>query len=400
MLRDNFKIFWSSRSHNYTTKEINYVTKVLQKADPLTHGVYLESFEKKFKKYLNCKGKVFGVTSGASAMELAAALLQLKKDDEIIIPAHTYCASALPFCRYGAKIRWADINLETMTIDIDHVKRLINNKTKVIIGVHLYGAPCDIKQLRKITKNTKIYLIEDCAQALGAKIDNIKVGNFSNLAIFSFHAQKNMTTMGQGGVIVVNKKELQKHVPGLRHNGHRRFFNKKNYWSPAMIDVCEDIKGVVPFNFPMTEVQAALGIKLLDRIDKLNTVRQKRAKKLINSLKVYNFLKFQKNKKNYTNVYHLLPARIDTKIAKFDRNQFIRIMSSKYKIQIIVQFYPLYRYDFFKKRFKEQIKLKNTDLFFYNMISFPFHHWMSDKDLNYIISSTKKTLDYLLKLNK
>ena len=132
MIRNNFKIFWSSRSHNYTAKEIKYVTTVLKKADPLTKGFYLENFEKKFKKYLNCKGRVFGVTSGASAIELAAALLKLRKGDEVIVPAHTYCATVLPFCRYGARIRWADINLDTMTIDINHVKRLINYKTKII----------------------------------------------------------------------------------------------------------------------------------------------------------------------------------------------------------------------------------------------------------------------------
>ncbi|WP_440679480.1 DegT/DnrJ/EryC1/StrS aminotransferase family protein [Candidatus Pelagibacter sp. HIMB1517] len=397
-MKNNFKINWSSRSHKFTATEKKAVIEVMNRADPLTQGKYLQKFENDFKKYLGTKGKVFGVTSGASAIELAAASLNLKATDEVIIPAHTYCASALPFTRYKSNIKWADIDLETMTISEDHLKKLISKKTKAIVVVHLYGLPSNILKIRKIIKSKKILLIEDCAQALGAKIKNKKVGTFGDFAVFSFHAQKNITTLGEGGVLVVNNKKYEKFIPGLRHNGHREFLKKKKYWQPAMVDVCEDIKGVTPFNFPMTEVQANLGSKLIKRIDRLNSKRIKRAKKFIKSMKVYHFLKFQKNIKNFKNVYHLLPARIVKEGLNFDRDKFISVMSKKFGIKVIVQFYPLYRYDFFKKYNKKKISLKNTDLFFDNMISFPFHEWMSEVNFNYMINSTHKTIKYLLKL--
>jgi dTDP-4-amino-4,6-dideoxygalactose transaminase len=253
-----------------------------------------------------------------------------------------------------------------------------------------------VLEIKKIIKNKKIVLIEDCAQALGAKINNKNVGNFGDFAVFSFHAQKNISTLGEGGMLVVNNKKYQKYIPGLRHNGHRNFNKKIDYWLPAMVDVCEDIKGITPFNFPMMEVQAAVGSLLIKRADKLNSKRIRRAEKFIKSMKIYPFLNFQKKVKNFKNVYHLLPARLDTRDLKFNRNEFIELMSEKYEIKVIVQFYPLYRYDFFKKINKKKVSLKNTDLFFDNMISFPFHEWMSDEDFNYMIKSTHSAIKELL----
>ena len=294
-----FKIPWSPRSHFFSTKEKNEVIKLLNYSDYLTQGKWLEKFENKFIKFLNSKGKAYAVTSGASAIELAASVLKLKPSDEVIIPSHTYCASALPFVRYNVKIRWVDINKDDFTIDIDHLKKIINKNTKVIFAVHLYGLPCELNQIKKICNQKKIILIEDCAQSLGSKINKKYVGTFGDMSIFSFHQQKNMTTLGEGGMLVVNNKKYQKYIPGLRHNGHRPYKNKKKYWKPAMVDVYEDLKGVTPFNFPMTEVQACVGFHLLDRVKILNKIRNQRAKKLIKSFKEFKFIKFQKVKKKF-----------------------------------------------------------------------------------------------------
>jgi perosamine synthetase len=395
-MNNKFKIPWSARSHFFTNKEISKIIKVIKTADVLSQGVWLERFEKKFLNFIKSKGKAFGVTSGASAIEIAAALLNLKKNDEIIIPSHTYCATALPFTRYNCKIKWADINSESFCIDPISIKKLITKKTKAIVAVHLYGSPCDINEIKKICKKEKIILVEDCAQSLGSKVNNKHVGTFGDLSIFSFHQQKNMTTLGEGGMLVVNNKKFQKYILGLRHNGHKQYSNKKKYWKPAMVDVDQDLQNITPFNFPMTEIQACSGFYLLDRINKLNKKRNLMAKKIINSLKGFNFIKFQKSRIEYTNSHHLLPAYIDTKIKKINKDRFIEMMSSKYKIQIIVQFHPLHKYKFFKKRGDNSYyDLSKTDFFFKNMVSFPIHVWMSKKNLDYMITSTQKTLKIL-----
>lgn len=395
-----FKIPWSPRSHFFSIKEKKEIINILDRSNTLSQGIWLEKFEKKFIKFLNSKSKAYGVTSGASAIELAASVLQLKPSDEIIIPSHTYCATALPFTRYNCKIKWADINPESFCVDPISIKKLITKKTKAIVAVHLYGSPCEIIELQKICKKNKIILIEDCAQSLGSKIDGRHVGTYGDLSVFSFHQQKNMSTLGEGGMLVVNNKKFQKYIPGLRHNGHKQYPNKKKYWKPAMVDVDQDLENITPFNFPMTEIQACTGFFLLDRINKLNKKRNLMAKKIIKSLKSFNFLKFQKTKKNYQYSYHLLPAFIDTKVKNLDKNRFIEIMSSKYKIQVIVQYHPLHKYKYFIKRGNNyHLNLSNTEFFYKNMISFPMHVWMNNKDLNYLISSSIKTLKTLLLKN-
>ena len=392
-----FKIPWSSRSHFLSKKEKKKIYNILENADCLSHGIWLEKFENKFVRFLNSKGRAYGVTSGASAVELAASVLSLKPSDEVIIPSHTYCASALPFTRYNCKIKWADIDSESFCIDPSSVRKLITKKTKAIIVVHLYGAPCNIIEIKRICKKNKIILVEDCAQSLGSKVGDKYVGTFGDLSIFSFHQQKNITTLGEGGMLLVNNKKYKKYIPGLRHNGHRKYKNKKNYWKPAMVDVDEDLKNITPFNFPMTEIQACCGYYLLDRVKKLNKKRSLMAKRFINSLKEFNFIKFQKIKTKNRSSHHLLPAYFDTKIKKIVKDDFIRLMSTRFKIQVIVQFYPLHKYKFFKKRkTNSYLDLKNTEYFFNNMVSFPFYVWMNNKDFSYMIESTKKTLNILI----
>ena len=118
----NFKISWSGRSHGYSNKEIKFLANIIKNADPLTQGKYLNEFESNFSKYIKRKN-VFAVSSAAAALDIIALLLNLKKGDEVIIPAHTYCASAIPFARNGAKIIWSDIDFNTRVADINDIKK-------------------------------------------------------------------------------------------------------------------------------------------------------------------------------------------------------------------------------------------------------------------------------------
>ena len=162
------KINWSGRSHSYSNKDINYLVKIIKTADPLTQGKYLKEFEYVFSKYIK-KRNVFAVSSAAAALEIISLLLKLKKGDEVIIPAHTYCASAIPFARQGAKIIWADIDFNTRVVDIKDIKNKISKKTKAIVIVHLYGYACDFRGIIEFCKKKNIKIIEDCAQSLGAE---------------------------------------------------------------------------------------------------------------------------------------------------------------------------------------------------------------------------------------
>jgi perosamine synthetase len=390
------KIDWSGRSHRFKDQDIKYLTNIIKYADPLTQGKYLKKFESDFSKYIK-KKNIFAVSSAAAALEIIAALLKLKKNDEIIIPAHTYCASAIPFARNGAKLIWADIDFKSRTIDLKDFKNKVTKKTKAVVIVHLYGYAVDFRNIISFCKNKNIKIIEDCAQALGAEIDKKKIGTFGDFSCYSFHSQKNITTLGEGGMLYVKDKKYAKKVPGLRHNGHAPFyFKRKNYWKPAMGNVDSDIKGQWPFKFTLSEVQCGAGILMLKKLDKLNNLRVKRAINIIKYLSDFEELNFFSPKEKKRHVYHLLSAYFLPK-KNITRDDLIRLLYEKYNIKCVIQYYPLYKYDLFKKNGFNKAKCPNTDKFYNNMISFPFHVWMNEKEVQYLKLSIKKSLIELKK---
>tara|TARA_B100001057_G_C22821928_1_gene939763 strand:- start:739 stop:1902 length:1164 start_codon:yes stop_codon:yes gene_type:complete len=373
------KINWSGKSHNFSSQEKKYLTDVLD-SDVLTQGIQKEKFEKSLRNYLN-KKNIFSVNSAASALELISIFLNIQKDDEIIIPAHTYCASAIPFARRGAKIVWADIDLNTRTISYEDVKKKITKNTKAILIVHLYGYAVNVKKFKNFGK--KIKIIEDCAQAFGAEIDGKKVGTIGDFSCFSFHAQKNITTLGEGGALYVKDGYLASKLPGLRHNGHCNYSSKRKfYWKPAMGNLDLDLKNVWPYKFTLSEIQCAAGYLLLKRVNKLNKIRIERAKNFINNVD-NNFFSFNSSFKNNRHVYHLLSAMINKN--KIKNHFVIESLYKQFGIKCAVQYYPLYKYPLFKKMGFSKAECPNTEKFYNNMISFPFHVWMRNKDFNYMI---------------
>ena len=163
-----------------------------------------------------------------------------------------------------------------------------------------------------------------------------------------------------------------------------------------MINIIDAKKNYWPSNFCIGEIQCALGVELIKRIDKLNAIRISRANKFIDELSNYKELKFQKRIKGYKNVYHCLVAQFLGPKSIEKRDLFMKIISQKYGIKTIVQNRPLDRFKLFKK-FKTKKKLDNTNNFFNNMISWPFYTYMEDKKFNYMIKKTKDTLDFIRK---
>ena len=384
-----YRIPFSGRAHNYTEDEMDVIFEAIKKADPLTQGYFLNKFQNKFSEYLGTKN-TFAVNNAAAALELVAQLCLFKSDDEVIIPAHTYTASAYPFLKKGAKIVWADIDLKTRVVNAKTIENSITKKTKAIVVVHLYGYGIDMPEIMSLAKKYKLIVVEDTAQALGVTINDKKAGTYGDFGIFSFQSQKNISTLGEGGMLVVKNDELAKLLPMLRHNGHCSFnFDRKQYWKPAMGNVdLPELNGeyLWPNNFCLGEIECALGSKLLERIDDINNEKRKRAIYFIDSLKNFSELEFHRVD-NLRHNYHLLVARVIGK----DRDEIINKMSLM-GIQCAVQYYPLYRYDLYIKSGYSDANCPNTDIFFDNMISFPFNHRISDTDFEWMLEITKKCI--------
>lgn len=386
-----FKINFSGTGHRYTKEEIDVVVEAMQNADPLTQGKYRDSFEKKFCEY-NGNEYAFSVCNATAALELAAQMCLFKEDDEIVAPSHTFTSSVYPFIKKGAKVVWADINLDTRVVTLETIKKCVTSKTKAIVVVHLYGFIIpDIQKIADFAKSNAILLIEDVAQAMGTSLDRRKAGTFGDFGIFSFHSHKNITTLGEGGMLTVKEKKYADIIPMLRHNGHCGFdYEREHYWQPAMgnLDLPNlDGQNLFPNNYCLGEVECALGTKLLDRIDEMNAQKRERAVKFIDAFKEFEDLVFHKVEDNRHN-YHLLVAYV--KNGK--RDEIMKKLVYDKKIKCVVQYYPLNRYPLYQKLGFGEAHCPNADEFFDNMISFPFQHWMSDEDFQYIVKSTKEIM--------
>ena len=387
-----FKIPFSGRAHTYTEDEVQTVVKVMQSAIPLTQGIYQEQFEKKMCQYTGAK-QAFALNNATAALEMTAQLCQFNAGDEVIIPSHTFTATAYPFLKNGAKIVWADVDLKTRVVTARTIERCITEKTKAIVAVHLYGYCADMPKIMLLAKKHNLLVIEDAAQALGSKINNQMAGTFGDFGVYSFHSHKNMTTLGEGGMLVVKDSKIAKIIPMLRHNGHCVFRGEReNYWKPAMGNVdLPELKGepLWPNNYCLGEVECALGVKLLDRIDNINNEKRKRALQFMDAMEEFSHIEFHREESDQHN-YHLLAAIV----RNGKRDHFMKKMAET-GIQCVVQYYPLYRYDLYKKTGHGKAVCPNADLFFDNMVSFPFHHMMSDDDFNFMVEATKKILSEL-----
>lgn len=388
-----FKVHHSGRAHYYTPEEIDVVVKAMNDAEPLTQSKYRNQFEQKFSEFLGVKHS-FAVHTATDALELTAQLLQFDEGDEIIIPSFTFTASAYPFVKQGAKIVWADTDPKTHVITAETIKACITSNTKAILVVHIAGYVANMPEIMDLAKKHHLIVVEDNAQGIGTEINGQKSGSFGDFGIFSFHSHKNISTLGEGGMLVVKDEDIAKIIPMLRHNGHCAFdFEQEHYWEPAMgnVDIPElNGKPIMPNNYCLGEVECALGVKLLDRVESLNTEKRTRAIRFIDALADFEDIEFHRVNSTRHN-YHLLLAYFPTG----KRNEFFKRIVYQKQIQCIAPYYPLNRYDFYKKVGMGKANCPNTDLFWDNMISFPFHHWMSEPDFDYMLTATREVLDDL-----
>lgn len=393
----DIKVNFSGRAIRYTEEEIAVVVEAMRNADPLTQGRHMHAFESKFARYQGvAEGSCFTTMNGCAALEMSAQLCRFKPGDELVIPSHTFTASAYPYLKKGARLVWADVDPHTRVATAESIEKVLTPKTRAVVVVHLYGYVADMPAITALCKERGLILIEDAAQAIGAEVDGKKAGSFGDMAVFSFHSHKNLTTLGEGGMLYVRDPALAAVVPALRHNGHCAYgFERPDYWKPAMgnVDVpMLDGDMLMPNNYCLGEVECALGAKLLDRIDAINDQKRERALRFMDALADFPELEFHRVDSRRHN-YHLLAARMATGPEMRDR--FMRAMSGEKGVKCVVQYIPLDRYDYYKRLGCGTANCPNADAFFDSMISFPFQHWLSEEEFDYMLAATRDVLTSL-----
>ncbi len=338
--------------------ELKLVSSCIKDSMLSFRGKYIKKFEKKFESYIG-GGFAATTTNGTTAIELGLASLGVKSGDEVIIPNFCFAAVINAVINVGAKPVLADIDLDTWTISPDEIKKNITKKTKAIIAVHTYGIICDIAKIKKIIKNRKIFLIEDCAEALGSKVKKKVIGNQSDCSTFSFYANKTITT-GEGGMVVFKNKDIFKKSLILRNQGR----------NPEDNSFLHLYKG---FNFRMTNIQAAIGYAQMFKI-KSFLQSKKRVFKLYNKyLNKNKSIIFLPVPKNTENSYWLFTIRLKN-FLKSERDLLIMKFKDK-GVETRPGFYPLSEMTPYKKYSKKYYK--NSNKIAFSSISLP-----SSADLN------------------
>ena len=389
---DGYRISIPARQRPYTEEEISAVVHVMRDCPTQTQGPMMLQFQQDFAAYTGAN-HAFAVANATHALSLAATLCGVGPGDEVIIPAYTFCASAIPFGKAGAKIVWGDINPDTWTIDPEDIRRKITPKTKAIVCVHLLGMPCDMPAIMAIAREHGLRVVEDCAQALDARINGQHVGSFGDFGCFSFHGAKTMTTLGEGGMLTVKSDADARLTPGIRHNGCCGFdFPRDRYWLPAMSNVDVDIDGFWPNNFCIGEAQCALGsVQLKTLADYSDTIIAQNDK-LRALLADVPEISFNKIPAGYRHVRHQYVQHFDGSAFGKNRDDLMDLLTTKYGIRSIVQYYPLYRYPLFQKLGAGAFDCPVLESWWDNTFSVPMWIGMTDEELEIIAGSIKSAI--------
>lgn len=203
-----------------TETEINYIIDALKNSKTSGDGIYTSKVYEKFKELLGIE-QILLTTSGTTALEMASILIDLKPNDEIIVPSFTFSSTANAFMLRGAKPIFCDIRYDTMNIDENKIEELITDKTKAIYTVDYAGIPCETDTINEIARKHNLYVIEDAAQAVGSKYKNRFAGTLGDFGCYSFHETKNYV-MGEGGGLVINKTEFWERAEIIREKGTNR----------------------------------------------------------------------------------------------------------------------------------------------------------------------------------
>ena len=354
------------RQHNMLKAEIFEAFEKVYNETAFSGGPFVEEFEKKFADYTGAKYAV-GVANGTIALHLAMLALGIGKGDEVILPANTFIATAWGVSHAGAAPVFVDCNADTWEIDASKIEEKITPRTKAVIGVHLYGQPCDIDALSTICKKHKLFLIEDAAQAQGARYKGNTVGVFGEMACFSFYPGKNLGACGEAGGITTNNENYAKHLRSLRNHGSvTRYYHDE-----------------IGFNYRMGGLEgASLSVKL-NHLEGWNNRRRdiaKRYQKEITNSKI----KMQRIPDWADGVYHLFVVVTENK------EDLVNYLTGKNIIPAYHYPVPCHLQKAYHDLGYKTGDFPNSEYLASHCISLPMFPELTDEEVNHVIESVNK----------
>jgi len=380
-------------------KQIPYATQWIEEDDilavadalrssNLTQGPLVEEFEKGVAEYCGAKYAV-AVNSGTSALHIACLAAGISEGDEVVTSANTFTASANCVLYCGGKPVFADIEPDTALIDPVDIRKKLTKKTKAIIPVHFAGQPANMEEISKIAEENNLKIIEDAAHAIGAKYrlknsqDWIKVGScfHSDMTILSFHAVKQITT-GEGGMVLTNDHDLYEKLVFFRSHGITRSIKymkeTEGLWYYEMHDL--------GFNYRLTDIQCALGMNQLKKLDKFIARRKEIAIIYDDAFSEIEQIDFIKEKEGFDSSRHLYVILVDR------RKNIFNLLFAETSIMVNVHYIPVYFHPYYQRLGYERGLCPIAEEYYSRAISIPMFPKLANEEVEYVIGKIKKVI--------
>ncbi len=381
----------------YGDEEKQAMLECLAKDAP-TSDKKTEEFETQFAKYCGTKYATTA-NNGTAALTMAYKAVNVQPGDEVITTPITWIATAAAAATLGATIKFSDVDPNTLNMDPSTIEPLITSKTKAICPVHLYGQPVDMDAILKIARAHNIPVIEDAAHVVGGKYKDKMAGNLGDIAIFSFHEQKNMSTLGEGGMVTTNNLALFERARSYKSHCARVIGKSTKYMTLPDAVAKEALANGrfwmqdfddCGFNFRMNDMCSTVGLCQLKRLDAMNARRREIAKYLTERLsKIPGIVPTQVIDGAY-HVYHLYPVLLDPVKLPVKRDQFVYKMRAEYGIKCGVHYMPLVETVAFKQKGTSAADCPVACKRWPSLVTLPIHPRLKDEHVDYMLDVIKK----------
>lgn len=377
----------------YGQEEMEALQEVLQAGAP-SCGPRVKRFEEEFAKFC---GTSYGlaVTSGTTALQLSMIAAGVGPGDEVITTPVSWIATANAAAVLGAKVVFADVDPRTLNLDPASVESKITPRTKAILPVHLYGQCCDMDALNELARPRKICVVEDAAHAAGSEYKGRRAGSLGDIGVFSFHQQKNMVTLGEGGLLTTSNKSFYERMLSYRSLCCLTYDPKgkylpldesvqpmgKRYW---YLDFDE-----IGFNYRMTDAQAAVGLVQLRKLDSLNARRRGIAKQYSEGLQGIEGLTLPFVSPFAKHTFHIYMVLVEDAFP-LSKEDFMWEMYTGKGIKVWSHYMPIHLTTAYRKLGHGPGECPIAEKLFQRYVSIPIHPRMTDETVQYVIDSIRE----------